>query len=142
VQRFGKAQLMATLETNLSYYQKRFPLTNKPQEIAEEIAIISQYPATSCFIQARSLRVAPAMNLNYVKHTVKYIESASAPVDMIAHSPLFVFNQDVKIHPLKPYDVANAGTSKVHGKELLLPRISVYFDAESSSAKAQEEVLS
>lgn len=134
--KLGKHELLAMLDKSLAYYQKRFPLSEKTRDIEIERDTISAYPATSRFVQARSLRVAPAMNLNYVKHTAKHIDTASAPVDMIAHSPLFVFNQSLKIHPLKPYNIENAGQTAKVEHELVLPRLCIYFDPTGSKPQS------
>lgn len=130
--RLSKSKLMAMLDKSLAYYQSRFPLSPKTEQIQKERDLISQYPATSHFVQARDLRVAPAMNLRYLPDTDNFLPGR-APVDMIAHSPLLVINQSPRVHPLKPYDIQHAGTASNRYGELVLPRLCVYFDPRASN---------
>ncbi|MCF4010617.1 DNA replication terminus site-binding protein [Rheinheimera sp. UJ63] len=129
-----KKQLLDMLDKTISYYEKRFPLSEKGEAVHEEKRVISQYPATSRFLMTRPLRVAPAMNLRYIKDAPLYLgPDLKAPVDMIAHSPLFVFNQNVKCHPLKPFLADEAPKPKVIDRPLVIKRLSVYFDPIASA---------
>lgn len=135
IQRMGKSALLAMLNVSLNYHQTRFPLSEKTEQIKRDIDAISRYPSTSAFIQCRSLRVAPAMNLRYVKDTPVFISGLKAPVDMIAHSPLLVVNHYPKLHPLKAYLIDNAGINTQPYGEPVIPRLGIYFDAKRSTVQ-------
>lgn len=128
-----KAALLLNLEKTMAYYKSRFPLSPKWEDVEREITIISRYPSTSAFLQVRDLRVSPSMNLRYQANAPVYIPDRKAPTDMIAHSPLFVFNQEVRIHPLKPYFLDNDRTPYQPKGELVIPRLNVYFDPKRSA---------
>lgn len=133
VQKLSKRMLIDMLDKTLKYYSSRYPLSPYNQVVQEERALISQYPATSRFIMARNLRVSPSMNLRYLKDTPVLIDGIKAPADKIAHSPMFIFNQDVKLHPLKPYSSDNVNPPRAIPNPLVLPRLYVYEDTRRSA---------
>lgn len=133
MKRLSKRQLLDMLNKTLSYYESRFPLSPYNDIVQNELSLISQYPATSRFIMARNLRVAPAMNLRYEKDTDVILSELKAPVDMIAHSPLFVFNQSIKLHPLKPYCSQDARPPEAPRNRLVIDRLSIYEDSIDTS---------
>ncbi|MAA94503.1 MAG: hypothetical protein CML22_07465 [Rheinheimera sp.] len=135
-QKLSKRNLIQLLDKTLEYYASYQPLSPYNEIVQKEKALISQYPATSRFIMARSLRVSPSMNLRYLKETAVHIDGLKAPVDMIAHSPLFVFNQDVKLHPLKDYSVEDARPPRALPNPLVIDRLCVYEDSRGSAGRA------
>lgn len=127
IKHMTKKQVMAMLLKTKEYYARRQQLSLYNEKLAEEIDHISSYPAASRFFMERPIRVAPAMNLRYIKDATSYFSDKKAPVDMIAHSPLWVFNETPKIHPLKDYTTDHYQLPEPPTEPLVIKRLDLYL---------------
>jgi DNA replication terminus site-binding protein len=129
----GKSALMQMLQKTAQYFKTHQPAMNKHQPVEEEIALISKYPASTRFSCVRPLRVSPAMNLRYVQDTDRFINEHKAPIDMVAHSPLWIVNQHPKIHSFHSYTAQeDVDETERHSRgskytQLVIPRLHIYL---------------
>lgn len=130
IKNMNKEDVMAMLKKTKEYYAKRQQLSLYNEVLEEEIAHISSYPASSMFFLERPIRVSPAMNLRYVKDGVPFFLQTphkKPPVDMVAHSPLWIFNGSPKIHPLKDYTIEHYQPPELPTEPLVLKRLNLYL---------------
>ena len=127
----GKSALLDTLQKTVDYFKTHQPAMNKHPHVEEEMDIISRYPANTRFVQVRPIRVSPAMNLRYQANAERFIPDVRSPVDMVAHSPLWIVNQIPVVHPFHSYDSNSRNQSPRERvslyNSLVIPRLHIYL---------------
>ena len=100
---FKKQEVIALLQKANDYYQDRQPLSAFLEMVQKEIHEIDGYSDKAEFVIRRPQRITPMMNVRYYSPKTAILPNHKMPANIVAHSPLFVFNQSPKINDLKTY---------------------------------------
>jgi DNA replication terminus site-binding protein len=125
MKRMTRDEVLTILEKANNYYRERQPLSDFAELVEKEHLGISNYPKTAEFIIRRPLRVAPMMNLRFYEPKVKILTDHNSPGNMVAHSPLIVFNHIPKVGKLKDY-VKNDKDKAIDKVAPIIPRLHLY----------------
>jgi DNA replication terminus site-binding protein len=125
MKRMTRDEVLTTLEKATNYYHERQPLSDFAELVEKEHLGISQYPKNAEFIIRRPLRVAPMMNVRFYEPKVKTLIDHNSPGNMVAHSPLMVFNPVEKVGMLKNY-IKNVQDKAFDNIAPVIPRLHLY----------------
>lgn len=123
--RMTRDEVLSTLEKANNYYRERQPLSNFAELVEKEHLGISNYPTSTEFVIRRPLRIAPMMNLRFYQPKIQTLIDHKTPGNMVAHSPLIVFNHIPKIGRLKSY-VKNDQEKALDDVAPVIPRLHLY----------------
>tara|TARA_Y100000780_G_C13694809_1_gene421101 strand:+ start:10949 stop:11860 length:912 start_codon:yes stop_codon:yes gene_type:complete len=102
-----RAEVISMLETTLGYYANRPAESHKASLVEDELKLVARSKSLKFYIK-RPLRVAPTYNVKYEKHAESMLvdlerSEPAAIKNAIAHSPIWIFNNQPKIHELESY---------------------------------------
>lgn len=134
-----KEQVLELLQKSLNYRNKNsIADPNFTEKVEQEIFKISQLPHLSRFVIRRPIRVTPMVNLNYLKHSAPHLAQrassktpfALAPLNYVAHSPVFIFNDIPKVYPFQNYEEKSNPKIKsatMPEETLVIDRLHLYW---------------
>ena len=125
MQHMTKKEVIDKLTVTNEYAKSKQGLSDFYDIAQEEQHYISGFPNTSAFTIRRPLRVAPMMNIHYHSPKNSVIEAHKNPANMIAHSPLLVFNHTPSIYPLSDFEPKTYADDNV-SLPLVIPRLHLY----------------
>ena len=135
----SKKQVLDILNRSLAYRNKNtIADPNFHEMVQEDILRISQMPAASKYVIRRPLRVAPMVTLKYKPSSLPYLDSrpssakpnALSPTNYVAHSPIFIFNDEPLAFPFKNYvaaEHAKAQSEPNRNEELMVKRLHLFY---------------
>lgn len=124
MQRMSKDDVLEKLKTTNEYAKQKEGLSDFYEMVQEETRIISSFKGEPEFTIRRPLRVAPMMNIHYHNPKEPIIPQRKNPANMVAHSPLLVFNHTPTIHPLEDFE--RPANSDQTSMTLVIPRLHLY----------------
>lgn len=135
----NKQQVLEMLQKSLDYRNKNsIADPHFAEKVEQEIIKISQLPHQSRFVIRRPIRVTPMVNLNYIKSSEPHLAQRAAskmplalsPKNYVAHSPVFVFNDNPKIYQFQNYVRSADHTTSpltMPGETLVVERLHLYW---------------
>jgi DNA replication terminus site-binding protein len=127
IKRLSKEDVLSMLAITDNYYKERQPLSDFIDIVAKEISYIDSFSQHTQFVIRRPLRIAPMMNVSFQLPKVSAIATHKNASNIVAHSPILVFNQQPKIRGLKNYvKKNNVNDSGAHTTKLVIPRLHLY----------------
>lgn len=100
---YKKLDVIDLLQKADGYYKDRQPLSDFLELVQKEQVRIGEYPPDAEFVIRRPQRITPMMNVRYYSPKNAILPNQNMPANIVAHSPLFVFNHSPKVHDLNTY---------------------------------------
>lgn len=124
-----RAEVISMLETTRSYYASRPAESHKASLVEDELKQIAQSKSARFYIK-RPLRVAPTYNVKYAKNSESMLVDIEggetvAIKNAIAHSPIWIFNNQPKLHELETYRESERKRSR-SSKLPIIERLHLY----------------
>jgi DNA replication terminus site-binding protein len=125
MQHMTKQVVIDKLTVTNEYAKQKQGLSDFYDMAQKEQQYISSFPDNAAFTIRRPLRVAPMMNIHYRSPKTPIIEAHKNPPNMVAHSPLLLFNHAPGIHPLARFE-RHQFTDDHASMPLVIPRLHLY----------------